>query len=1225
MATPLALHAFSIGEVSPSLFGRQDLARLRVAAATMRNCYVAFQGGAFSRAGLELVGFSKQTGRNFPPRLIPFQFNIKQGLVLEFGNFYMRVISNGAFVTENPFQITAATQTDPAVLTYTSLSTAVSAVANIGAVTASYVRGDTIVIAGGTFSSPAGLRVLFTTIATLAINSGGTGYAVGDTITLLGGAAAQQAVITVTTVSSGVVTGFAISNGGRYTTNSTTFTQYKTSGAGTGATFNAAIFGPGELSVYAVGGYTAVPANPANQASSSGTGLGATYTMVWATPAALVNGDWIFVDDVVGMTQLNERTFIVANNTGTQLSLLDVYNQPIDASAYTAYISGGTISRIYTLTTPYSEEDLDYLKYTQSADVMSLCCVNQVTETEYPPQDLSRIADNNWVFSDVVTMPSITPPASASAAASAGGAVTYQYQVTAIDPDDGTESVASPTATVASAVNVAATAGTITVTWAAVLGVNDYNVYKATPNFSASPPVGALFGFAQSARGNQLVDSNIVPDMSQTPPLRRNPFAKGQLLGVRITNAGSSYTTATFTITSLTGSGAVLEGVIVSGAITAVIVDDPGQNYLPTDTIAIGGSGGSGATGTLVIGAEDGTYPAVVTYFQQRRAYAYTLNNPDTYEMSQPGAYTNFDRRIPPIDSDAITGTPWGLKVDGIQWMVPMPGGLVVLTGQSAWQVTGGGGGSFNAVALTPSSQSAQQQAYNGISATVGPHQILDDIVYVQANNSIYQNIAYSINSNIYTGGYLTLNSSHLFTGYTVVQDAWCEEPFKILWSIRDDGILRSFTYLKPEQVAGWARHDTNGEFVTLCSVTEPPVDAPYFGVKRVIGANTAYTIERMNNRLWRSVEDVWAVDCGLSLAQPTPAANLTASSAAGLGAVTGGTVVNGGTAYSAATTAVIVDDNGEGNGSGAVVALTIVAGIITAVTVSPAGTGYTFPKLVITDPSNTGSGAEVTLILENSATFTADADVFAVGNVGSVIRMGGGIATITGYTSPRIVTANITSPITQTQPNSGTPQTPKTQPSGNWTMTAPRAVITGLWDLIGATVTGLADGNPFDPQVVAANGTITLAVAASQVTVGMYFRPQLQSVYLDGGEPTIQGGRKKAAAAIVRMQNSRGIVAGSNQQDGSTLSPMQIAPEWQDMTDVPDIGPNFQRKPYNATAVPLVTGDIRVVIQGGFDMKGQVALQQNYPLPMEILSIVVESLEGDNPSQKFGQGGGNG
>ena len=117
MATAVLEPAFVLGEISPSLFGRLDLARLHVAASTMRNMFPGFRGGAYSRAGTAFVGFSKQTGRTVPPRLIPFQFNINQGLTLEFGNFYMRVISNGAFVTEAPINITGITQGKPAVVT----------------------------------------------------------------------------------------------------------------------------------------------------------------------------------------------------------------------------------------------------------------------------------------------------------------------------------------------------------------------------------------------------------------------------------------------------------------------------------------------------------------------------------------------------------------------------------------------------------------------------------------------------------------------------------------------------------------------------------------------------------------------------------------------------------------------------------------------------------------------------------------------------------------------------------------------------------------------------------------------------------------------------------------------------------------------------------------------------------------------------------------------------
>ena len=84
---------------------------------------------------------------------------------------------------------------------------------------------------------------------------------------------------------------------------------------------------------------------------------------------------------------------------------------------------------------------------------------------------------------------------------------------------------------------------------------------------------------------------------------------------------------------------------------------------------------GAGASGHLNVGPETGTYPGVVSYFQQRRVFANTLNNPDTYFMSQPGAFLNFDSRIPTIASDAITGSPWSLEVNGIQFFVLMPAG----------------------------------------------------------------------------------------------------------------------------------------------------------------------------------------------------------------------------------------------------------------------------------------------------------------------------------------------------------------------------------------------------------------------------------------------------------------------------------------------------------------------------------------------------------------------
>ena len=1222
MATPVNESSFVTGEVAPALFGNVQLARMHSAASTMRNMWPRYSGGAYSRAGLAFTGFSKQTGRTVPPRVIPFQFSINQGLVLEFGNYYMRVIFDGGYITESPFTITGISKTNPAVVNYQSLSTGVSVIANNGAVSSSYVRGDTIVPAGGVAVTPAVMVVNSTTLAKVTLGSGGTGYAIGDQITLSGGAPTLAPVLTVLTLSGSAVATFAISNGGSFTLNgSGNFTQASTTGAGTGATFTGGLFGPNVLTFQTPGGYTAIPGNPANQSSTSGVGAGATYTITWATPAALNNGDWVFISGVNGMLPINSQTYVITNLTAGSFGLTDAFGMAIDATAFPAWTSGGLAARVYTLTTQYAEADLEWIKYTQSADVMSLCCVNQATGTEYQPLDLSRITDTNWVFSAVVAVPSAVPPTNPAAAASTSGAVAYAYEITSV-ADDGTESIASAVATVASAVNIAATAGTITLTWTGVAGINQYNVYKATPVIGSAVPAGTAFGYAGFSYGTQFADSNIVPDFAQVPPTHQNPFAPGQILGVTITGGGSG-ASFTYTITSLTGSGAVLVPISVSSALAAVIVLDAGKNYQPGDTIAFN----NGATGTLVVGPETGTYPGTVSYFGQRRAYAYTLNEPDTYFMSQPGAFLNFDTRTPTLDTDAITGTPWSVQVNGIQFMVPITGGLIAMTGLEAYLLTGAGGSVFSPQPITPSSQQAQPEGFNGCAPTIPPIRIYQDIIYVQAKGSAYRDFSFQMSNYTFTGTDLTLNSSHMFNGFTIREHAWCEEPYKILWAIRSDGVLLSLTYMKAEQVSGWARHDTNGIFWSVASITELPVDALYVAVQRLFGnGQSGYTIERMDNRLWTTVEDCWCVDCGFSMAQPTPNANLTASSATGLGSITGVTGLVGGAGYSSATTATVVDapltPNGPaGPGTGATVTLTIAVGVITAVAFPVPGSGYRNPQLLIQDPAGSagGSGASARCILNNTATFTADQPVFSVGNVGSVIRMGGGKATVTAYIDPQHVTVNITDPIAEVQANSG--GLVQVQFSGSWTMTAPVTTVYGLRALAGLTVSGLADGNVIPPFVVPANGVITLATPASSVTIGLKYRAQLQSVYLDAGEPTVQGQRGKVAEVTARVEASGAFMIGSNQPDGSTLSPPQIAPTWSNLA----AAPTNAVAPFNSVTVPLYTGDIRIPVQGGFQTPKQVAVEQSDPLPLQVLSFIPTLFEGDNPAQtapKRGQQG---
>lgn len=273
-------------------------------------------------------------------------------------------------------------------------------------------------------------------------------------------------------------------------------------------------------------------------------------------------------------------------------------------------------------------------------------------------------------------------------------------------------------------------------------------------------------------------------------------------------------------------------------------------------------------------------FPQCSSYFQQRLVYANGGGNlVQTFWMSKVAAYYNFDISDPPQANDAITAELVGLEVNEIKSMVPMPSGLLMLTSKGVWQVSGGAGGvATQGGPITPQTATATPQAYVGAN-DVPPILINYDLIFVQSKGSIIRDLAYNIYANIYTGNDISILSSHLFYGHQILEWAYAEEPFKVVWCIREDGILLSLTLVKEQEMYGWARHDTRGKFESVASVTEGTTDATYFAVRRphpTVPNVTVLQIERMADRTFTfGAEDSFCVDSAVKTISNTPSTGL--------------------------------------------------------------------------------------------------------------------------------------------------------------------------------------------------------------------------------------------------------------------------------------------------------------------------------------------------------------
>lgn len=928
-------------------------------------------------------------------------------------------------------------------------------------------------------------------------------------------------------------------------------------------------FGHLYMRVIMNGGYVLEPAVAITAVSNANPGT------VTAPNHGYSNGDQVFIQGTgLLLDSTPGRQYLVQNVQTNTFTLTDLDGNAINTTNYGTYGgSGGNVARVYTLATPYNGVDVQQLKWTQSADTMTLC------HSSYPPMDLTRTAHWAWTLTEVSFAPTVSAPTNVAVTADAQTPTPlfhYAYVVTGVTLSPPDESYASAVAKCMGTQIRSDTGAFNTISWGQITGAVMYRVYKANPTVNEPIPDGAMFGYIGTATGTSFVDTEIAPDFTQAPPQGTNPFNAGPIATVEVTNGGSGYPNGnppsgmTLSANDTTGSGAVLVPNVSGGVIQSVGIQNGGQNYSnPTIMVANQGAGAIGhinvfpgtsgqvVTATITNGGQDYygkvgvtvaagtgcTFQAVITNGVITKVKVQNAGNASGYV---DGAALTFTQHGGTGATFSVSVAPSGNYpscATYFQQRKVFAGSLA--NPQTIWMT--------RPADFKNMDVSNPSQANDAIVATIVSNQVnaikslvpMNDLVILTAGG-VWRMIGGAIYSPVaVTPSNLTV-VPQTYIGATDLPPIVVN--YDILYVQAKGSIVRDLAYNY------WVNVYTGNDMSILSNHL-------FFG----------HTLQR-----WAYAEQpfyqVWAVrDDGILLSF---------------------TYLKEQDVYAWA------HSDSPGN-SGTDIFLSVAS----------------IPEQQVPG-AYLGSWSNATAYAQGAVvTYGGNCYLCLIANTGQVP----GTATIYWQQVPGVnmdsvyfVVQRSIPGINQGQPvkyiermnsrnflTNGAPDVTKAwfvdcglQYSSN----VPTTVVSGLDHLNGAKVSILADGSVM-PQATVVSGQIYLQAPATRVTVGLPFVSQLQTLQLtpEGAATQALPYRKKISAVTLRLVDTRGL---------------KVGPSFNDLEEMKERSANVNM----GVAIPLIEGDERIMIDNRYQVDNCVCIQQDQPLPCTILGVIPEMTIGDTP-----------
>lgn len=615
-------------------------------------------------------------------------------------------------------------------------------------------------------------------------------------------------------------------------------------------------------------------------------------------PHPYATGDIIYLLGMVGVTAFNDQFFMVEYKSNTQVYLRTLPDCALIAYALAEapgafpYVCGGIAERVYSVTTGYAPDDTAEIRYAQSYDVLTL------THPSYPVRELRRLSAHSWTLAEVRFEPTLEPPNKVNSSPrvffpptvvrnspgmSAGEA--YRYCVTALDAQGRNMSLPSDCAVEPANMHAITAITTANPGVFTTSGAHSRVVGEAVYLMDTTGSLGYLPPFSQSTYPATMYFIDTIPAANQftlrdeagvvldTTPYTADISAltlAGTFPNLYPASAPNGFPgTASHNDLSWTAvPGASLYYVYktkngawgyIGSAMSTTFKDD---NIIP-DTL-----NGPPVQGDPL--STPGNYPAAVCYYDQRRVFAGTNNNPQVVYATRTATETDLSVSVPSKTSDAISFRIAAREMSRIRHMVPI-NDILVLTDNVEYRV-----GTGDESPMQYNNIVAKPQTFNGANS-MRPLVAQNSVIFASVSGKQVYEINYDRTTMTYAASDISILASSVVAG-GIVAGGYGRSPFGIAWFADNSGAMRSLTYQPDQEVRAWSSHlladGGEVESVSVLPSTGGFGDPVFMVVQRTLRGVSCRCLEFMYPPSARdeALADAYYVDCG---AQFTPSGNV--------------------------------------------------------------------------------------------------------------------------------------------------------------------------------------------------------------------------------------------------------------------------------------------------------------------------------------------------------------